>query len=163
MALQRWFERAARQSASNGGGVIAGAPKAWSLTVLRDEWRQAAEHMAAHGGRLVSLWATRDDKGDDVVRAAYIANPGVLVLSLPLTDVDYPGIEQWFAAANRMQRAVADLSGLRTTDSDTRAVVTPRRLAGRLSSVDPGQYTAVAPGTGDRPLLIRTGGRRRCT
>ncbi len=120
MSLQRWFDRAAQQSESNRGGVIAGAPKAWSLTVLRDEWRQAAEHMAAHGGRLVSLWASRDDHGDDVVRAAYIANPGVLVLSLPLTDVDYPGIEPWFAAANRMQRAVADLSGLRTTDSDTR-------------------------------------------
>src|SRR5216684_946256 len=120
MALQRWFDRAAQRSESNGGGVIAGAPKAWSLTVVRDEWRQAAEHMASHDGRLLSLWASRDDKGDEVVRAAYIANPGVLVLSLPLTDVDYPGIEQWFAAANRMQRAVADLSGLLTTDADTR-------------------------------------------
>src|SRR5882762_1610727 len=117
MALQRWFDRAVRQS---GGGAIAGAPKTWGLTVVRDEWRQAAEHMAVHGGRLLSLWASRDDNGDDVVRAAYIALPGVLVLSLPLTNVDYPSIEQWFPAADRMQRAVADLSGLRATDSDAR-------------------------------------------
>jgi len=108
---------AVRQS---GGGAIAGAPKTCGLTVVRDEWRQAAEHMAVHGGRLLSLWASRDDNGDDVVRAAYIALPGVLVLSLPLTNVDYPGIEQWFPAANRMQRAVAELSGLRATDSDAR-------------------------------------------
>ncbi len=117
MALQRWFDRAVRQS---GGGAIAGAPKTWGLTVVRDEWRQAAEHMAVHGGRLLSLWASRDDNGDDVVRAAYTALPGVLVLSLPLTNIDYPSIEQWFPAADRMQRAVADLSGLRATDSDAR-------------------------------------------
>jgi Ni,Fe-hydrogenase III large subunit/Ni,Fe-hydrogenase III component G len=117
MALQRWFDRAVRQS---GRDAIAGAPKTWGLTVVRDEWRQAAEHMAVHGGRLLSLWASRDESGDDVVRAAYIAPLGVLVLSLPLTNVDYPGIEQWFPAASRMQRAVADLSGLRATGSDAR-------------------------------------------
>ena len=121
MVLQRWFAQAAVQPESNGGGAIAGAPKAWGLTVARDEWRQAAEDMAAHGGRLLSLWASRDGAGDDIVRAAFIANPGVLVLSLPLTfDARYPGIEQWFPSASRMQRAVADLSGLRTSDADTR-------------------------------------------
>jgi Ni,Fe-hydrogenase III large subunit len=89
--------------------------------VARDEWRQAAEDMATHGGRLLSLWASRDGTGDNIVRAAFIAGPSVLVLGLPLTfDTDYPGIEQWFPSASRMQRAVADLSGLRTTDADTR-------------------------------------------
>jgi len=113
----------------NGDGVIAGAPKVWGLIVARDEWRLAAEHMAAHGGRLLSLWASRDRDGDQIVRAAFIASAGVLVLSLPLTaaEVDYPGIEQWFPSAGRMQRAVADLSGLRITDADTRpCYVTPR-------------------------------------
>jgi Ni,Fe-hydrogenase III large subunit len=121
VVLQRWFDQAAVQPESNGGGAIAGAPKAWGLTVASDEWRQAAEDMAAHGGRLLSLWASRDGAGDDIVRAAFIANPGALVLSLPLTfDARYPGIEQWFPSASRMQRAVADLSGLRTSDADTR-------------------------------------------
>src|SRR5216684_796527 len=122
MALQRWFDQAARQSESNGGGMIVGAPKALGLTVSRDEWRQAAEDMATHGGRLLSLWASRDGIEDDAVQAAFIANSGVLVLSLPVTasDARYPGIEQWFPSASRMQRAVTDLSGLRSTDADTR-------------------------------------------
>ncbi len=122
MTLQRWFDQAARQSESNGGGMIVGAPKALGLTVSRDEWRQAAEDMATHGGRLLSLWASRNGIEDDAVQAAFIANPGVLVLSLPVTasDARYPGIEQWFPSASRMQRAVVDLSGLRSTDADTR-------------------------------------------
>ena len=121
MVLRRWFDQAAQGTEPNAGGAIAGAPKSWSLTVTRDEWRRAAEDVAAHGGRLLSLWASRDGAGDDIVRAAFIAEPGVLVLRLPLTfDTHYPGIEQWFPSASRMQRAVRDLSGLRATDADTR-------------------------------------------
>src|ERR1700676_460284 len=122
MALQRWFDQAAQQSESNGAGVIAGAPDTLGLIVSRDDWRQAAEDMASHGGRLLSLWASRDGDGDPIVRAAFIGNPGVLVLSLPLTssDADYPGIEPWFPSASRMQRAAADLSGLRSSGADTR-------------------------------------------
>ena len=122
MVLQSWFDHATHQSQANGGWVIAGAPKAVGLTVARDEWRQAAEDMATHGARLLSLWASRDNDGENIVRAAFIAKPGVLILSLPVSaaEADYPGIEQWFSSARRMQRAVADLSGLRATDADTR-------------------------------------------
>ena len=62
MALQRWFQQAAQHSESNGE-VIAGAPKVLGLTVSRDEWHQAAEHVATGGGRLQSLWASRDRDG----------------------------------------------------------------------------------------------------
>jgi Ni,Fe-hydrogenase III large subunit len=128
MALQGWFDRAQRHSESNVGAAIRGVAEARGLTVARDEWRQAAEDMAAGGGRLLAHWASRDASGDNIaggdniVRAAFIADAGVLVLSLPLTaaEADYPGIEQWFPSANRMQRAVADLSGLRATDADRR-------------------------------------------
>ncbi len=122
MFLQRWFEQAALQSESSGGGVIAGVQGALGLTVSRDEWSQAAEDMASHGGRLLSLWASLDTTGGDTVRAAFIAGPGVLVLSLPLTasPASYPDIEQWFPSANRMQRAVADLSGSCSTGADMR-------------------------------------------
>jgi Ni,Fe-hydrogenase III large subunit len=122
MALQRWFHQAYQQSGSNGVGVVAGAPKVLGLMVSRDEWQQAAEHVAIGGGRLQSLWASRDQDGRDRVRVAYTADQGVLVLSLPLLDgeANYPGIEQWFPSAGRMQRAVADLSGLRSTDPDMR-------------------------------------------
>src|SRR5579863_4796738 len=122
MALQRWFQQAAQDSESSGGSVIAGAPKVLGLIVSRDDWQQVAEHVATGGGRLQSLWATRDRDGHDWVRVAYTADQGVLVLSLRVPEgaANYPGIEQWFPSASRMQRAVADLSGLRSTDPDTR-------------------------------------------
>jgi Ni,Fe-hydrogenase III large subunit/Ni,Fe-hydrogenase III component G len=121
MAAQWWFDQAAQQREVNAGGVIAGAPKVLGLRVTRDEWRQAAEDMAADGGRLLALWASGAGR-EYVVRAALVANAGVLVLSLPLTapDTGYPGIEAWFPSASRMQRAVSDLSGLPATDADTR-------------------------------------------
>ena len=103
-------------------GAIAGAPKTRGLTVAREEWRQAAEDMAADGGRLLALWASRDLDGDDRRARGVYRRPGVLVLSLPLR-APMPAIrasERWFPSANRMQRAVADLSGLPPTDADTR-------------------------------------------
>src|ERR1700674_809747 len=117
-----WFRAAAEQSGPNRDGVIAGAPQTLGLTVTRDAWRQAAEDMAAQGARLLSLWASPDGADDRVVRAAYIAGAGVLVLRLPLpaSDADYPGIDRWFPSASRMQRAVADLSGLPAAEADMR-------------------------------------------
>src|SRR5271165_3389694 len=113
MGLGGWFDQA---------GGVAGAAYAFSLAVSRDEWPLAAESMAENGARLLALWAGRDGNGENLVRAAFIADLGVLILSLRLSDseADYPGIEQLFPSASRMQRAVADLSGLLTTDSDTR-------------------------------------------
>jgi Ni,Fe-hydrogenase III large subunit len=121
MVLQRWFDQASQRSGSSGAGMIPGAPNAFGLTVSQKEWLLAAEDMAAHGGRLLSLWAGRGENGD-IVRAAYISDLGVLVLNLPLTASAprYPGIEIWFPSASRMQRAVADLSGVPSTDTDTR-------------------------------------------
>jgi Ni,Fe-hydrogenase III component G len=122
MAAQGWFDQAALQSLSKAYGVICGAPKVLGLTVERNEWRRACEDIAVDGARLLALWASRDGKGENVVQAAFIADAGVLVLCLPLTasEAFYPGIEHWFPSASRMQRAVADLSGLRATDADAR-------------------------------------------
>src|SRR5260370_12272320 len=105
MALQRWFDHATQQPESNGGGVIVGAPKALGLTVTREEWCQAAEEIATHGGRLLSLWASRDGTEDDAVRAPFIANSGLLVLTLPVTasNVPYPRIHPYFPTPTRMQ------------------------------------------------------------
>ena len=102
--------------------MIVGAPKVLGLLVTRQEWRQSVEDVAAGNGRLLALWASRDGNSENIVRAAFIADAGVLLLSLPLTaaEPDYPGIEHWFPAANRMQRAVAELSGVPTTDPDRR-------------------------------------------
>ena len=72
MALQRWFQQAAQDSDPNGGSAIAGAPKVLGLVVSSDEWQRAAEHVATGGGRLQSLWASRDRDGRDRVRVACI-------------------------------------------------------------------------------------------
>ncbi|MGA2189689.1 MAG: Ni,Fe-hydrogenase III large subunit [Steroidobacteraceae bacterium] len=122
MALQRWFEQAVRRSRPNGGPAAAGAPPALLLPVMQNDWRQAAADLAAGGARLLALWGSRETDGNHTVRAAFIAEPGVLVLSLPVSaaEAGYPGIEAWFASAGRMQRAVADLSGLQSTGADTR-------------------------------------------
>src|SRR3982075_1360983 len=78
--------------------------------------------MAAAGGRLVALWASGGERTHPSIHAAFLAERGGLVLTLPIADPDtpYPGIEDLFPAAARMQRAIADLSGVRSTDPDTR-------------------------------------------
>jgi len=120
MILQWWFDHAPRRARPEGG-AIAGAPNLWALTVTPEEWRQAAQDIAAGGGRLLSLWASRSVGGENVVRAAFTAETGALVLALPVAaGSGYPGIEQSFPNASRLQRAVADLSGVRSTEVDTR-------------------------------------------
>jgi Ni,Fe-hydrogenase III large subunit len=118
MGMRRWLDRAA----VDGAGAIVGAPRTWGLTVTREEWRQAAQDFAEGGGRLLAMWASRTPVGDNVVRAAFVADAGVLVLTLQVADPagDYPGLQSFFPCANRMQRAIADLSGLRSTDADQR-------------------------------------------
>src|SRR6185503_5880740 len=111
---------AVRHSIARGSGAIAGAPNAWELHVAREEWRQAMENIAAGGGRLISLWASRSTATENLVRAAFAADAGVLVLTLRLTESDYPGLEQSFPNAGRMQRAITDLCGLRSTNADQR-------------------------------------------
>jgi Ni,Fe-hydrogenase III large subunit/Ni,Fe-hydrogenase III component G len=112
MALRAWFAR---------GEAHAGAPGLRALTVTSAQWRQVAQDLAATGARLLAIWASSDERGPRVF-AAFLADLGGLVVTLPIEDPDepYPGIEDLFPAAARMQRAMADLSGLRSTDPDTR-------------------------------------------
>jgi Ni,Fe-hydrogenase III large subunit/Ni,Fe-hydrogenase III component G len=112
MALQDWFARSE---------VLRGAPWLRALTVSCDEWRQAAQDLAAAGGRLVALWASHEDAAPRV-HTALLAESKGLVLTLPMADpeVPYPGIEDLFPAATRMQRAITDLSGFYSTAPDTR-------------------------------------------
>ena len=113
MPIRRLFEESV---------ACTGAPGVRSLVVSRQSWRQAAGDMAAAGGRLVALWANGGENDERNVRAALIADAGMLVLQLPVvaTDADYPGLEDLFSAAGRMQRAAADLTGVRSTDPDVR-------------------------------------------
>jgi Ni,Fe-hydrogenase III large subunit len=69
---------------------------------------------------LLALWVDCEDA--TTVRAALIAESVVLVLTLelPETAVSYPSLAETFPAAARMQRAAADLCGVRARDADTR-------------------------------------------
>jgi Ni,Fe-hydrogenase III component G len=100
----------------------AGAPGLRALTVSREQWRRVAEDLAAAGGRLVTLWASGGERTAPTIHAAFVTERAGLVLTLPIEDPDalYPGIEDLFPPAARMQRAAADLSGVRSTDPDTR-------------------------------------------
>jgi Ni,Fe-hydrogenase III large subunit len=71
---------------------------------------------------LVTLWVSGSAQRTPLLHAVFIADGVGLVLTLPMVDRDerYPGIEDLFPAAARMQRAIADLSGVRSTDPDTR-------------------------------------------
>ncbi|HEV7441795.1 MAG TPA: hypothetical protein VGO18_04325, partial [Steroidobacteraceae bacterium] len=59
---------------------------------------------AAGGGRLLALWASGGERTDPRIHAAFLAERGGLVLTLPIADPDkpYPGIEDLFPAADRM-------------------------------------------------------------
>jgi Ni,Fe-hydrogenase III large subunit len=122
MPLRRWFDQAA---------TVPGAPQVRALRVTPEDWHEAAAAVAAAGGRLLSLWADgaigeANNDGQSMV-AAFVADPGVLLLELPLDGdrrsdggADYPGLQELFPVASRLQRAAADLSGVMSSDPDTR-------------------------------------------
>lgn len=90
------------------------------LGVTRDEWQQGAADVAASGGRLLSMWGSSEG---NAICAAFLTDLGVLILEHPVRPSgaeDYPGLESLFPAASRMQRAIADLEGLRSSDPDRR-------------------------------------------
>jgi Ni,Fe-hydrogenase III large subunit/Ni,Fe-hydrogenase III component G len=113
MALRAWLARS---------GPQAGAPGLRALVVSPEQWRQVAQDLAAAGARLVTIWASMDEHMAPQIRAAFLAEQGAIVLTLPIADPDahYRGLEDLFPGAARMQRAIADLSGIHSTDPDTR-------------------------------------------
>jgi Ni,Fe-hydrogenase III large subunit len=111
--MQRWFDSA---------NAVPGAPAVRTRTVTSAEWRDVAQAVAASGGRLLALWAQGGIGEPQSVVAAFGADPGVLLIELPMPDatLEYPGLERIFPSAGRQQRALADLSGLRASDPDRR-------------------------------------------
>jgi len=109
--MRTWFAGSAAQP---------GAPGCRALTASREDWRRVMEDLRASGGRLLALWAS----GGQIptVHAALLADAGSLIVSLQLSEqaTACPGIADLFPAAARMQRALFDLSGVRSTDPDTR-------------------------------------------
>ncbi|HZF29475.1 MAG TPA: Ni,Fe-hydrogenase III large subunit [Gammaproteobacteria bacterium] len=113
MPLRRWLEQAR---------PLPGAPAQALLRVRREDWPAVTQAVAAAGGRLLALWTTPAAGGREaVVRAAFMADAsaGVVELGVP-PGLSYPGLQDLFPPAARMQRAAFDLTGVRSTDADER-------------------------------------------
>jgi len=152
MPLRRWLARSREQP---------GAPGLTALMVTPDEWRSVMEDLRAAGGRLLALWASRDG-GVDYVRAAALAESQGFIMSLPLhrqgEGTAYPGLDDLFPAAARMQRAIHDLSGLCATDPDSRSWLRHSAWpAGYHPLTDPGAPPA-GPAAPDHYEFVRVAG-----
>ena len=88
------------------------------------DWLRIAQAIRADGGRLVSIWgADRRPLAECyVISAVYAAPAGLLWLRLATDEQSgYPDLSALFPAAGRMQRALADLLGIRANGAeDTR-------------------------------------------
>jgi Ni,Fe-hydrogenase III large subunit len=148
MPLRRWLERAQ---------ALPGSPAAARVVVDATDWLAAAGDVAAAGGQLLALWGgNAPDAGDALapaalVRAALLHEHGLVVLelALPAADGRYPGLQSIFPAAARMQRAVFDLNGSRSDDSDQRPwlrhaawPVNAYPMHGQVTGVDPAALAA---------------------
>jgi Ni,Fe-hydrogenase III large subunit/Ni,Fe-hydrogenase III component G len=103
---------------------LPGAIPAFSASVEVDGLRAVCEAAASKKARLVSLWGSDETErsGGYALHLALAFRSGLLWLSVPLSGGDprYPGIADVFPAADRMQRATADLLGIRPLGGDER-------------------------------------------
>lgn len=96
---------------------LSGPARAVTTTLDAQGWRDLSAAIAAGGGRLVALWG--DDRREVAtgfeIAAAYALDDGMVVARLALTAAQptYPDISAYFPCADRMQRATADLLGVR--------------------------------------------------
>src|SRR4051794_15940810 len=85
---------------------IAGAVPAFNAQVNAIEWIATCRQVRQEGGRLVALWGSERSDGF-AVHAALATSGGLALVTMPLPGERpaYPGIEEIFPVANRMQRA----------------------------------------------------------
>jgi Ni,Fe-hydrogenase III large subunit/Ni,Fe-hydrogenase III component G len=107
------------------GTPLGGAVAAWHARAAPERLREIAIGVAAKGGRLAALWgADERDRGEGfALHLALAVDHALLWLTVPLPAdrPEYPDLADVFASANRMQRAVYDLVGMRSTAADQRA------------------------------------------
>ena len=100
---------------------LVGAIPAREAVVDSARWSGAAGEFAAAGTTLVALWGSdRRDLGEGiVVHAAYGSREGLTCLRLPLAGepFEHPSLAGIFPAAARMERATADLLGVRSLNA----------------------------------------------
>jgi Ni,Fe-hydrogenase III large subunit/Ni,Fe-hydrogenase III component G len=96
----------------------------WHAAVDRAAWSASARVIAEQGGRLVSMWGVDRASAPGGVAAcvAYAVREGLVWLELPLdaAALRFPDLSSTFPGAVRMQRAMADLSGLQAEGAHDR-------------------------------------------
>jgi Ni,Fe-hydrogenase III large subunit/Ni,Fe-hydrogenase III component G len=113
VSLSRWMPH---DAAAEAGQEVT------RITVEAHDWREFAQDVAAAGGRLLALWGTPEYSAGHRLHAVAFVHPRIVfaTATLPPGTTHYAGIEDVFPAARRLQRAIFDLTGLRSTDTDTR-------------------------------------------
>ena len=90
------------------------------------QWDALARALQERGARLLSLWGedARPHRGCFSVYACWLDAAGAALTlarhDLPPGAVHYPGLQEWFPVAERLQRAARDLLGLEAQGMDTR-------------------------------------------
>ena len=102
--------------------ALPGAAGLRILDVRPAAWRDLAQDVAGSGGRLLALWGTCHTEAERVVTMVALLPDGAVAVTTHLDEphARCPGIEDVFPAANRLQRAMRDLTGIDSTDPDSR-------------------------------------------
>lgn len=97
---------------------LPGAIPVCVADVDAQDWIRVAQMVQAEGGRFISVWGT-ELADHDVVSAVYCAAEGLLWLRLTISDGDgYPDLSPIFPVAERMERIVFDLLGIRANRAE---------------------------------------------
>ncbi len=103
---------------------LESAIPAWQGNVERAALVSTCVTIRQRGGRLAALWGSdeRDRGAGFALHGAFVVENALLWLemALPADDPSYPDLSGVFLPANRMQRAVFDLVGIRHDGGDQR-------------------------------------------
>jgi Ni,Fe-hydrogenase III large subunit/Ni,Fe-hydrogenase III component G len=101
---------------------LSGAMPVWHSEVDAEQWLSCAQLARSEGGRLVALWgADQTDRGRALeVHMTLTTRSGLTWLTLPIAipEAGFPDVSPIFPPADRMQRAVFDLFGVRAIDAN---------------------------------------------
>lgn len=95
------------------------------LRIDRNQWVRTAEELRNADAKFLTLWGADDRDRDACFRvyAAWLLPQAVLVLEHTISNItnpSYPGLNAFFPAALRMERATYDLLGICAEEPDSR-------------------------------------------